>query len=71
MNGITVGFAMCGSFCTIGRALEEMKKLRELGYEIVPETSVADVYVVNTCTVTNLADRKSRQFIRRGGDVRY
>ena len=39
MNGITVGFAMCGSFCTIGRALEEMKKLRELGYEIVPVVS--------------------------------
>ena len=35
------------------------------GAEIVPENESADVYVVNTCTVTNMADRKSRQYIRR------
>lgn len=35
------------------------------GYDIVRETDRADVYVINTCTVTNLSDRKSRQFIRR------
>ena len=35
------------------------------GAEIVEEDEVADVYVVNTCTVTNMADRKSRQYIRR------
>lgn len=36
------------------------------GYLKVDEdTDVADVYIVNTCTVTNLSDRKSRQFIRR------
>ena len=35
------------------------------GYEIVGEEDRADVYVINTCTVTNLADRKSRQYIRR------
>lgn len=35
------------------------------GAEIVPEDETADVYVVNTCTVTNIADRKSRQYIRR------
>ncbi len=35
------------------------------GYEIVGEEDKADVYVINTCTVTNLADRKSRQYIRR------
>ncbi|MBR3053693.1 MAG: radical SAM protein, partial [Firmicutes bacterium] len=35
------------------------------GYTVVPEEETADVYVINTCTVTNLADRKSRQFIRR------
>ncbi|QEK12366.1 tRNA (N(6)-L-threonylcarbamoyladenosine(37)-C(2))-methylthiotransferase MtaB [Crassaminicella thermophila] len=35
------------------------------GYEIVNSESNADVYVINTCTVTNLGDRKSRQFIRR------
>ena len=35
------------------------------GAEIVDEDEPADVYVVNTCTVTNMADRKSRQYIRR------
>jgi threonylcarbamoyladenosine tRNA methylthiotransferase MtaB len=43
-----------------------MKHLFEArGYQIVGETDSADVYVVNTCTVTGLADRKSRQYIRR------
>ena len=45
---------------------EAMKHLFEArGYQIVGETDPADVYVVNTCTVTGLADRKSRQYIRR------
>ncbi len=35
------------------------------GYKIVDSEEIADVYVINTCTVTNLGDRKSRQFIRR------
>ena len=35
------------------------------GAEIVAEDEPADVYIVNTCTVTNIADRKSRQYIRR------
>lgn len=35
------------------------------GHEIVGETDFADAYVINSCTVTNLADRKSRQYIRR------
>ena len=35
------------------------------GFEVVPESESADCYVINTCTVTNIADRKSRQFIRR------
>ncbi len=37
----------------------------EKGYEIVDFAEKADVYVINTCTVTHLADRKSRQYIRR------
>lgn len=45
---------------------EAMKHLFEArGYQIVGETDPADVFVVNTCTVTGLADRKSRQYIRR------
>ena len=35
------------------------------GYEITEEEKIADIYIINTCTVTNLADRKSRQYIRR------
>ncbi len=39
--------------------------LEEGGYTIVPFTEKADVYVINTCSVTNIADRKSRQMIHR------
>ncbi|QUH26912.1 tRNA (N(6)-L-threonylcarbamoyladenosine(37)-C(2))-methylthiotransferase MtaB [Serpentinicella alkaliphila] len=35
------------------------------GYDIVDDTEAADVYVINTCTVTNVGDKKSRQFIRK------
>ena len=35
------------------------------GHQVVDENDHADCYIINTCTVTNLADRKSRQFIRR------
>ena len=35
------------------------------GYDIVEDTEAADVYVINTCTVTNVGDKKSRQFIRK------
>ena len=45
---------------------EAMEKIFiDNGYTIVKVDEVADVYVINTCTVTNLSDRKSRQFIRR------
>ncbi len=39
--------------------------LEEEGYDIVPFSEEADVYVINTCTVTNTADKKSRQMIHR------
>jgi threonylcarbamoyladenosine tRNA methylthiotransferase MtaB len=38
---------------------------REQGYRIVDFEDTADLYIVNTCTVTHLSDRKSRQLIRR------
>lgn len=41
------------------------EKLRQAGYEIVPFDAPAEVYVINTCTVTNIADRKSRQMLHR------
>jgi len=45
---------------------EAMQQLLEqAGYEIVPFTEQADVYVINTCSVTNMADRKSRQMLHK------
>lgn len=44
-------------------AMQQM--MTEAGYELVPFTEEADVYVINTCTVTNIADRKSRQMLHR------
>ena len=41
------------------------QQLEHAGYEIVPFTEKADVYVINTCSVTNMADRKSRQMLHR------
>ena len=45
---------------------EAMQQLLEdAGYEIVPFQEGADVYIINTCSVTNVADRKSRQMLHR------
>ena len=44
-------------------AMEEM--FEKNGYRVVGEDDYSDIYVINTCTVTNLSDRKSRQFIRK------
>ena len=38
-------------------------------YEIVENTQKADIYVINTCTVTNMAERKSRQMLRRVKEI--
>ena len=46
--------------------VEAMQQLLEnAGYETVPFEEGADVYVINTCTVTNIADRKSRQMLHK------
>lgn len=44
-------------------AMQEL--LEQHGYEIVPFKEGADIYIINTCTVTNMADRKSRQMLHR------
>ncbi|MFR5486490.1 tRNA (N(6)-L-threonylcarbamoyladenosine(37)-C(2))-methylthiotransferase MtaB [Eubacterium sp.] len=41
------------------------QKLEDAGYEIVPFNEKADVYIINTCSVTNMADRKSRQMLHK------
>lgn len=46
--------------------IQEMKRA---GYTLVPFEEEADVYVVNTCSVTNVADRKSRQMLHRGKKI--
>lgn len=61
----TVAFHTLG--CKVNQyETEAMEELFEKsGYKIVKGENFADVYVINTCTVTNLSDRKSRQFIRK------
>ena len=60
------------AFCTLGCKVNfyETEKMMTAfaghGFEVVKEQDSADIYVINTCTVTNMADRKSRQMIHRG-----
>ena len=42
-----------------------LQALRQNGYQVVPFEERADIYIVNTCTVTNIADRKSRQMLHK------
>ncbi len=64
-NSFRVAFITLG--CKVNSyETEGMRTLFEAaGYHSVPEDAAADVYVINTCTVTNTGDRKSRQMIRR------
>ena len=41
------------------------QKFIEKGYKLVENNEKADIYVINTCTVTNMSDRKSRQMLRK------
>ena len=59
------------AFCTLGCKVNQYEtnamaqKFNEAKHEIVDFEEKADVYIINTCTVTNIADRKSRQMLRR------
>lgn len=59
------------AFCTLGCKVNQyetnamIQEFKNAGYEILDFEQKADVYVINTCTVTNMADRKSRQMLRR------
>ncbi len=61
----TVAFATLG--CKVNQFETETVEglFRQRGYEVVPFSEAADVYVINTCSVTSLGDSKSRQLIRR------
>ena len=52
--------------------LEAIQQLLEdRGYEIEPFAPGADVYIINTCTVTNIADRKSRQMLHKAKKMNH
>ena len=59
------------SFYTLGCKVNQyetnliIQKFKASGFQIVPWGDYADIFVINTCTVTNMADRKSRQILRR------
>ena len=59
------------AFCTLGCKVNQYEtnameqQFIDNGYKIVPFNEVADIYIINTCTVTNMSDKKSRQMIRR------
>lgn len=59
------------AFITLGCKVNQyetnamMQQFIKKGYQIVEPTNQADIYIVNTCTVTNMSDRKSRQMLRR------
>lgn len=46
-----------------------MQKMIEAGYKVVDFETKADIYIINTCTVTNMADKKSRQMLRRVKEI--
>jgi len=64
-------FIMKVAFFTLGCKVNQYEtqamseEFKKKGFDIAGEDSPADIYVVNTCTVTRIADRKSRQYIRR------
>ena len=63
------------AFITLGCKVNQyetngmVQKFLENGYKLVDHTEKADIYVINTCTVTNMSDRKSRQMLRRVKEI--
>ena len=63
------------AFCSLGCKVNQyetnamMQECINNGYEIREFNEFADVYIVNTCTVTNMADRKSRQMLRKMKEI--
>ena len=63
------------AFCTLGCKVNQYEtnamteQFIKKGYKIKEFTEKADIYIINTCTVTNMADRKSRQMLRRVKEI--
>ncbi len=62
MTGITVGFAMCGSFCTFSKAFAQMEQLKNIGYHIVPIMSF-NAYSTDT------AFGKAEDYIKKAEEI--
>ena len=63
-----VGFYTLGCKVNQYETNAMIQLFEEAGFEIVDFDSYADIYVINTCTVTNMSDRKSRQILRKAKD---
>lgn len=61
----TVAFVTLGCKVNQYETNAMIQQFKNRGYEILEHNQKADIYVINTCTVTNMSDRKSRQMIRR------
>ena len=63
------------AFCTLGCKVNQYEtnameqQFIEKGYNVVSFGDVADIYIINTCTVTNMSDKKSRQMLRRAKQI--
>lgn len=60
-----VAFLTLGCKVNFYETEQMMEQFQTLGFDVVDFQEKADVYIVNTCTVTNMADRKSRQMLHR------
>ena len=65
MERLTVAFLTLGCKVNYYETEKMMEQFRECGFHIGEFSEKADIYIINTCTVTNIADRKSRQMIHR------
>jgi len=63
--GLRVGFLSLGCKVNYYETEKMKQQFEQAGYKVVAFEELADVYIINTCTVTNIADRKSRKMLHR------
>lgn len=61
----TVAFITLGCKVNVYETNAMSQKFLEAGYSIVQHSEISNIYIINTCTVTNMSDRKSRQMLRK------
>ncbi|MBR1443221.1 MAG: tRNA (N(6)-L-threonylcarbamoyladenosine(37)-C(2))-methylthiotransferase MtaB, partial [Firmicutes bacterium] len=69
MRGNKIAFTTLGCKVNLYDTEAMMELFAQKGYEIVDFDEFADIYLINTCTVTNFGDKKSRQMIRRAKKI--